>query len=69
MTRSIPKSGWNAAYSLASFWILRIPALWYAEKAILLGIRPVLAAAWEYALAALLMGMLVNMVPLEESPQ
>jgi O-antigen/teichoic acid export membrane protein/glycosyltransferase involved in cell wall biosynthesis len=41
-----------------SFWILTIPAFWYAGKPIGLGIRPVLATVWKYALAALVAGSL-----------
>ncbi|MBZ5614917.1 MAG: oligosaccharide flippase family protein [Acidobacteriia bacterium] len=48
---------WGAAgIALAwtmSFWILTIPAFWYAGKPIGLGIPPVLAAVWKYVLAAL----------------
>jgi O-antigen/teichoic acid export membrane protein len=37
----------------ASFWILTIPAFWYAGKPIELGVRPVLAEVWKYLLASL----------------
>src|SRR5207237_9187268 len=40
----------------ASFWILTLPALWYAGRPIQLGISPILAAVWKYVLAALLAG-------------
>lgn len=40
----------------ASFWILTIPALWYAGRPIQLPISSVLAAIWKYVLAALLAG-------------
>jgi O-antigen/teichoic acid export membrane protein len=40
----------------ASFWILTIPALWYAGNPIDLGIGPVLAAVWKYIVASLLAG-------------
>ena len=40
----------------ASFWILTIPALWYAGRPIHFGIRPVLAAVWKYIVASLLAG-------------
>ena len=40
----------------ASFWILTIPAFWYAGQPIHLGIAPVLAAVWKYILASLLAG-------------
>ena len=38
----------------ASFWILMIPAFWYAGRPIHLGIAPVLSAVWKYFLASLL---------------
>lgn len=37
----------------ASFWILTLPALWYAGKPIELGVGPVIAAIWRYIAAAL----------------
>jgi PST family polysaccharide transporter len=40
----------------ASFWILTIPALWYAGRPIRLGIAPVLAVVWKYVLASALAG-------------
>src|ERR1019366_5037121 len=36
-----------AAAWTASFWILTIPALWYAGRPIHFGIGPVLAAVWK----------------------
>jgi PST family polysaccharide transporter len=39
-----------------SFWILTLPALWYAGRPIQFGISPVLRAVWRYAFAALLAG-------------
>ncbi|MGO9305296.1 MAG: oligosaccharide flippase family protein, partial [Candidatus Korobacteraceae bacterium] len=42
----------------ASFWILTIPSFWYAGKPIGLGVAPVVAVVWKYALAALLSGSL-----------
>jgi PST family polysaccharide transporter len=38
----------------ASFWILTLPALWYAARPIDLGIAPMIAAVWRYPLASLL---------------
>ena len=38
----------------ASYWILIIPAFWYAGRPIQLGIAPVLSAIWKYPLASLL---------------
>ena len=48
-------SGIAAAWT-ASFWILTIPALWYAGKPIDFGIGPVLAAVWRYIVASLVAG-------------
>jgi PST family polysaccharide transporter len=38
----------------SSFWILTIPAFWYAGRPISLGIGPVVSAVWKYALASIL---------------
>ena len=55
-------SAWSA-----SFWILFVPAFWYAGKPIGFGITPVLAAIWKYILASLLAGCasaaLIRQVP------
>ncbi len=40
----------------ASFWILTIPAFWYAGRPIRLGVKPVAAAVWKYLGASLLAG-------------
>jgi PST family polysaccharide transporter len=40
----------------ASFWILIIPAFWYAGRPIRFGVTPVLAAVWKYILASFLAG-------------
>ena len=40
----------------ASFWLLTIPAFWYAGKPIQFGVAPVLAAVWKYIAASLLAG-------------
>src|SRR6267378_1749227 len=45
-----------AAAWTASFWILILPAFWYAGKPIEFGVGPVLAAFWKFALASLLAG-------------
>jgi PST family polysaccharide transporter len=37
-----------------SFWILVVPAMWYAGSPIGLGVGPVLAVVWRYFVAALL---------------
>ena len=39
-----------------SFWILTIPALWYAGRPARLGIASVIAAVWKYPLASALAG-------------
>lgn len=40
----------------ASFWVLTVPALWYAGKPIHLGIVPMVKAVWKYVLASGLAG-------------
>jgi O-antigen/teichoic acid export membrane protein len=40
----------------ASFWILTIPAFWYAGKPINLGVGIIIEAVWRYLLASLLAG-------------
>jgi PST family polysaccharide transporter len=39
-----------------SFWLLTMPAIWYAGRPIGLGITPVLSAVWKYVVASLLAG-------------
>jgi PST family polysaccharide transporter len=39
-----------------SYWILTVPALWYAVRPIPLGIAPVVAVVWKYALASAMAG-------------
>jgi PST family polysaccharide transporter len=41
-----------------SFWILIIPAMWYAGKPIDLGVTPILQATWRYIAASLVAGLL-----------
>ena len=57
-----------AAAWTASFWILTIPAFWYAGKPIQLGVGPVVAAIWKYLLSSLLAGsatvFLIHEIPL-----
>lgn len=48
-------AGVAAAWTV-SFWILIIPAFWYAGKPISFGITPVLAIVWKYIFASLLAG-------------
>jgi O-antigen/teichoic acid export membrane protein len=40
----------------ASFWILTVPALWYAGRPIGLGVMPTLSAIWRYLAASLIAG-------------
>ena len=40
-----------------SFWILTVPAMWYAGRPIGLGIGPVLAVVWRYMMASLAAGL------------
>jgi PST family polysaccharide transporter len=39
-----------------SFWILLIPAFWYAGRPIQFGASQLLAAVWKYAMASLMAG-------------
>jgi O-antigen/teichoic acid export membrane protein/glycosyltransferase involved in cell wall biosynthesis len=39
-----------------SFWILTIPALWYAGRPIALGVRPIVSVVWRYFVASLVAG-------------
>jgi PST family polysaccharide transporter len=45
-----------------SFWILLIPAMWYAGKPIGLGVAPVLAVIWKYMAASLLAGLTASLI-------
>lgn len=47
-----------------SFWILVLPALWYAGKPINLGVGSVIALAWRYVAASLLAGGLAEVIVL-----
>jgi O-antigen/teichoic acid export membrane protein len=40
----------------ASFWILTLPAFWYAGRPIRFGITPIIGAIWKYILASLFAG-------------
>jgi PST family polysaccharide transporter len=40
----------------ASFWILTVPAFWYAGRPIRFGVAPLLTAVWKYFVASLLSG-------------
>ncbi len=46
----------------ASFWILTIPAMWYAGRPIGLSVRPILSAVWKYIIASLIAGSLTALV-------
>jgi PST family polysaccharide transporter len=45
-----------------SFWILTVPALWYAGNPIGLGIAPMLAVMWKYIAASLLAGIATSLL-------
>jgi PST family polysaccharide transporter len=47
--------GMAAAWT-ASFWILAIPAFWYAGRPIQLGVGSVIGAVWKFVVASLLAG-------------
>jgi O-antigen/teichoic acid export membrane protein len=46
-------AGVAAAWTV-SFWILIVPAFWYAGRPIQFGVAPVLAAVWKYLVASLI---------------
>ena len=45
-----------------SFWMLIIPAMWYAGKPIGLGVGPIFATVWRYIVASLLAGMVSYLI-------
>ena len=45
-----------------SFWVLIIPAFWYAGRPIQFGVAPVIAVVWRFVLAALLAGCVTAMI-------
>jgi O-antigen/teichoic acid export membrane protein len=47
--------GIASAWSI-SFWVLFIPAFWYAGRPIQFGVAPILAVVWKYILASVLAG-------------
>jgi PST family polysaccharide transporter len=59
-------SGIAAAWT-ASFWILIVPAFWYAGRPMRLGIKPLLDATWKYIVASLLAGSFVRLIFGEEA--
>jgi O-antigen/teichoic acid export membrane protein len=52
----------------ASFWILIIPAFWYAGRPIRFGVTPVVAVVWKYVLASALAGCASAAIIREISP-
>jgi len=40
-----------------SFWVLTIPAMWYAGRPIGLGVAPIIDVVWRYVVASLLAGL------------
>src|SRR5262249_8676287 len=46
-------SGVATAWTI-SFWVLMIPALWYAGRPIQLGLGPILSIIWRYVAASVL---------------
>jgi PST family polysaccharide transporter len=57
-----------AAAWTASFWILTIPAFWYAGRPINFRVAPVVATVWRYVLASLLAGCASAAIIREISP-
>ncbi len=51
-----------AAAWCISFWILTIPAMWYAGKPIGLGVGTILAVVWKYMVASLLAGIVSSLI-------
>ena len=51
----------------ASFWILTIPAFWYAGKPVGISVRQVVAAVWKYVVAAFVAGCVCAVVKLSAS--
>jgi O-antigen/teichoic acid export membrane protein len=47
---------------VASYWVITLPALWYAGKPIELGVSPIVAAVWKYILASFVAGCLSAIV-------
>jgi len=56
----------------ASFWILTIPAFWYAGRPIGFGVSSLIAAVWRYTAASLLAGLttaaIIRSTPLWGAP-
>jgi PST family polysaccharide transporter len=64
-------AGIAVAWSV-SFWILLIPAFWYAGRPIGFGVSSLMAAVWRYAVASLLAGLataaIIRGTPISASP-
>jgi len=64
-------AGIAVAWSV-SFWILLIPAFWYAGRPIGFGVSSLIAAVWRYAAASLLAGLataaIIRGTPISASP-
>lgn len=54
-------AGIAVAWSV-SFWVLLIPAFWYAGRPIHFGVSQLVATAWRYGVASLLAGCMTTMV-------
>src|SRR5579871_83666 len=55
--------GLAAAWS-ASYWLLALPATWYAGRPIHFGIAPVIGVVWKYVLAAIVAGYACSLITL-----
>ena len=53
--------GFALAWCL-SFWILTIPAMWYAGQPIGLGMGPIVSVVWRYILASLIAGLTTELI-------
>ena len=45
-----------------SFWVLTLPAMWYAGRPIGLGVRPIIKVVWRYMAASLLAGLATELI-------
>ncbi len=56
----------------ASFWILTIPAFWYACKPIHFGVQPIVVAVWRYVAASVMAGLaafaIIGTIPVLRAP-
>ena len=53
--------GIASAWSL-SFWLMTLPAMWYAGRPIDLGVGPVIEVVWRYVVAALVAGVAGHLI-------